>query len=104
MSLSELLNPACETHDMFDATDQDICDGVLEAKKALECTHSDFDSSTDSNVPLNAAMTRKEALQVVYGLWKYLMDSELNTPFARMFETQCWAGLVVKHARRVCRI
>ena len=87
MDLSELLNPACETHDMFDATDQDICDAILEAKKAREDTDFDNSSTTDSKIPLNAAMTHKEALQAVYGLRKYIMDLELDTPFAHTFKT-----------------
>ena len=33
MDLAELLNPAIESHDMFDATDKDIFDSVMEVKK-----------------------------------------------------------------------
>ena len=33
MDLAELLNPAIEAHDMFDAMEKDIFDAVMEAKK-----------------------------------------------------------------------
>jgi len=44
MDIAGLLNPAAEMSDIFEATDEDIYQSVMEAKKAREGINNDMDS------------------------------------------------------------
>ena len=80
MDIAGLLNPAAEMSDIFEATDEDIYQSVMEAKKAQEGINDDMDS--DLLVELGPA--RNEALQAVLILKRYVQD--LDDPFARKLE------------------
>jgi len=45
MDIAGLLNPAAEMSDIFEATDEDIYQSVMEAKKAQEGINDDMDSN-----------------------------------------------------------
>ncbi|KIK78415.1 hypothetical protein PAXRUDRAFT_164093 [Paxillus rubicundulus Ve08.2h10] len=86
MDIEELLNPAKERQDLFEATDQDICNAVMEAKVAQENTaaaggSNELDNSDESVKPPH---THKEALQAALILEEYI--SELDGPFAQKLE------------------
>ncbi|KAF8314379.1 uncharacterized protein EI90DRAFT_3022342 [Cantharellus anzutake] len=81
MSLSELLNPAAESHEIYSATDEDIYTAVMEAKKAHSDSDADSSGMPDSDEP---AVTRREALQAVLTLWKF--TKTINDPFFRNAE------------------
>ena len=80
MDIAGLLNPAAEMSDIFEATNEDIYQSVMEAKKAQEGINDDMDS--DLLVELGPA--RNEALQAVLILKRYVQD--LDDPFARKLE------------------
>ena len=90
MSLAELLNPAVESHNLFEATDEDIFRAVMDAKTAREVNKGGSDDIADMNDesgisgPVEPHPARNEALQAVLLLEKYV--NELDDPFARKFE------------------
>ncbi|KAI5982224.1 hypothetical protein EDD15DRAFT_2181399 [Pisolithus albus] len=85
MDIAELLDPAAETHNLFDATDTDIHDAVMEAKRSCEESAILGMSADDNNEgPVEPSPTCNEALQAVLVLQKY--TKSLNDPFARKLE------------------
>lgn len=81
MDLVELLNPAAKAHSMVGATDDEIYQSVMDAKKVRE---GDEDDLGNESMPIEPAPTRNEALQVALVLRKYV--EELDDPFARKLE------------------
>lgn len=82
MDIAELLNPAAETHNVFDASDEDIFGAVMDAEKARESAKGggdEVDDATDEPGP-----TRSQALQATLLLKKYLVD--MDDPAARKLE------------------
>ncbi|KAI6011138.1 hypothetical protein EDC04DRAFT_3145852 [Pisolithus marmoratus] len=54
MDFTELFNPAIEAHDMFDVTDKDIFEAVMEVEQIQDANINDE--------PVEAPPTRSEAL------------------------------------------
>lgn len=89
MNLAEILNPAVEMHDIFEATDEDIFEAVMGAKAARELNVGGSDEvsngNDDSSTPAAApGPTRKDALQASLLLREYVKD--FDDPFARKLE------------------
>ncbi|KAF8463207.1 hypothetical protein JB92DRAFT_2776165 [Gautieria morchelliformis] len=82
MDIAELLNPVDESH-MFEGTDEDIYQSVMDAKKAREANKDNSDD-VDGDIPIEPAPMRNEALQAMLVLRKYARDIE--DPFARKLE------------------
>ncbi|KAF8523432.1 hypothetical protein JB92DRAFT_2884861 [Gautieria morchelliformis] len=82
MDIAELLKPAAESH-MFEGTDEDIYQSVMDVKKARE-ENKDNSNVIDGDIPIEPASTRNEALQAVLVLSKYVRD--IDDPFARKLE------------------
>ncbi|KIK91645.1 hypothetical protein PAXRUDRAFT_13678 [Paxillus rubicundulus Ve08.2h10] len=82
LEATELLNPTEERQDLFEATDQDIYNVVMEAKAAWEKTAAagGSDELDNSDEPVKPTRTHKEALQAALILEEYI--SELDGPFA----------------------
>ncbi|KAN0086125.1 hypothetical protein V8E55_007259 [Tylopilus felleus] len=66
MAIEELPNPIEETHYIFQATDQDIYDAVMDAKTARErmtaaggSNDSEPDDADDSDEPIKPTRTRR---------------------------------------------
>ena len=78
MDIMEFLNPTVETVNVFDATDEEIYNSVIEAKKLHESVVSKV-SEDDDNEPVAPVITCTEALQAALVLHKYTKD--LNNPF-----------------------
>ena len=86
MDISELLNPAVEAHQLFEATDQDIYEAVMEAKEAQEeSTRSNETSDANLDDPVEPVPTCIEALQAALLLQKYTRD--LDDPITHKLET-----------------
>ncbi|KAI6043905.1 hypothetical protein EDC04DRAFT_3087724 [Pisolithus marmoratus] len=58
MVLTELFNPAVEAHDMFDATDKDIFEAVMEVEQVHGANINDE--------PVEVSRTHSEALQATH--------------------------------------
>ncbi|KAF8551878.1 hypothetical protein OG21DRAFT_1512181 [Imleria badia] len=76
MTTSELLNPAIEAHQIFDATDEDIYQAVMDAKKAREAQEASVrsrnpDGGLDSDEAVEPMTTRDEAQKAALALRKY---------------------------------
>jgi hypothetical protein len=85
MDITELLNPAVESHNLFDATDKDIFDSVMGAKMVSEGNARGKDNDTDIDVPeAMAGPTRRELLEAALMLRKHA--ATLNEPFACKLE------------------
>ncbi|KAF8555678.1 hypothetical protein OG21DRAFT_1507444 [Imleria badia] len=86
MDINELVNPAAEAHQIFDATDEDIYEAVMDAKKVREALEksSDLHGESDSDEVVEPMITRDEALQAALSLRKF--TKYLNDPFARKLE------------------
>ncbi|KIO10228.1 hypothetical protein M404DRAFT_129242 [Pisolithus tinctorius Marx 270] len=80
MDINALLNPAVEAHQAFEATDEDIYEAVMDAKRAWEEPAKSDDVDDESDAP-----TCNEALQAALLLQKY--TKALDNPFARKLET-----------------
>ena len=83
MDIMELLNPVVETVNVFDATDEEIYNSAMEAKKPHESVVSKV-SKDDDNEPVAPVTTHTEALQAALVLHKYTKDH--NNPFAHKLE------------------
>ncbi|KAF8448756.1 hypothetical protein L210DRAFT_3523052 [Boletus edulis BED1] len=83
MDISELLNPAAESHDIFSASDKDIHDAVMEAKRAREQSMLSGNDDDDPE-PVEPEITRKETLAAAISLRKYAQN--LNNSLARQLE------------------
>ncbi|KAF9220445.1 hypothetical protein BS17DRAFT_787439 [Gyrodon lividus] len=84
MDLAELLNPAAETHNIFEATDEDIYQAVMDAKAAREANGEGNSDDVDSG-PVEPGSTRNEALQAALVVGKYIKD--FDDPFVRKLES-----------------
>ena len=79
--LAELLNPAVEAHNVFDASDEDIYQAVMEAKGARGLSATSGGDDNDRDGPIESAPTWNEALQAALLLHKYMKDLlRLSTP------------------------
>ena len=94
MSITELLNPAVEAHNMLDTTDQDIFDVVVEVKRVKEGLAALGTGDVDDE-PFEELPTRKEMLQAMLLVCRY--TKVLNDPLACMVETTLGS-----FARRIC--
>ena len=94
MNTTELLNPAVEAHNMFDATDQDIFDVVMEVKRVKEGSAALGTGDIDDE-PFEELPTRKETLQAMLLMRRY--TKVLNDPLTRTVETTLGS-----FARRKC--
>ena len=83
MNITELLNPAVEAHNMFDATDQDIFNAVMEVNRVKEGSAALGIDDVDDG-PFEELPTRKEALQAMLLVCRY--TKVLNDPLARTVE------------------
>ena len=83
MDILELLNPAVETVNVFDATDEEIYNSGMEAKKLCKSVVLKV-SEGDDNEPVTPVTTCTKALQVALVLCKYTKD--LNNPFTHKLE------------------
>jgi hypothetical protein len=81
MDIAELLNPAVESHNLFDTTDEDIFNAVMDAKRFEENGGDDDDGGDNDDDP---GPTRRELLQAVLMLRKHV--ATLDDPFARKLE------------------
>ena len=84
MSISELLNPPFEAHEMNTVTDKDIFDAVMEARREREvgsCDNVDDDAATD----IEPVPTHMEVLQMTLMLTCFTKDK--NDEFIREFES-----------------
>ncbi|KAF8495833.1 hypothetical protein JB92DRAFT_2834729 [Gautieria morchelliformis] len=68
MDIAGLLNPPAETYNIFNATDEEIFESVMDVKKLQE-SNEDDDDNIDMLAP---GPTRREALQAALTLKKYL--------------------------------
>ena len=90
IDLAELLNPAIESHDMFNVTDKDTFDSVMEVKRLWEGNlgrNPDNDANSDPDSDVSACtpeLTCCELLQAALMLQKHIRT--LNNPFARKLE------------------
>lgn len=86
MDIAELLNPAVETHNVFEATDEDIFETVMAAKEAREANVGGSDEVIEQGVQVveEPILSRQEALQVAVALQKYV--NTLEDSFLRQFE------------------
>ena len=86
MAVTAFLNPAAEARHIIDATDEEIYEVVMEAKRAREGLVVAGTGSDDiDDGPVEPAPTRTEAIGAVPLLRRYTKD--LDDPFARKFET-----------------
>jgi hypothetical protein len=82
MDIAELLNPAVESHNLFDATDEDIFNSVIEAKTFAANAGGDLDDNSDDvDVP---GPSRRELVQAALMLRKHV--ATVNDPFSRKLE------------------
>jgi hypothetical protein len=82
MDIAEFLNPAVESHNHFDATDEYIFNSVMDAKKLERGARGDDDDHIDISAP--AGPTRRELLQAALMLRKPV--AALNDPFSLKLE------------------
>ena len=73
--LAELLNPTAEAHNVFDASDKDIYQAVMEAKGARGLSATSGEDDNDHDGPIELAPTRNEALQAALLLHKSLFGN-----------------------------
>ena len=92
MDLAELLNPAAEMHNIFEATDRDIYQAVMDAKAVWEMNDAGNSDEVDNDhdEPDEPGPTRGEALWAALVLGRYIW--EFDDPFMRSW-SQCSAQL-----------
>lgn len=73
MELEEILNPPGEAHGIEEATDEDIFNAVMEARRE-EGRHDGDDTDTDTLV--EPRPTRAEALQAALTIIRYVKDKD----------------------------
>ena len=96
MNLTELLNPAVEAHNMFEATDEDIYQAVMDGKAAWEANsagNSDLDEVGGDEV--GPGPMRDEALRAALVLGEYIR--QFDDPFVRQLGSML--GSVRKRTR-----
>jgi hypothetical protein len=74
MELDEILNPPGEAHGIDEATDEDIFNAVMEARREEEGHYDGDDTDTDTLV--EPAPTRAEALQAALTIIRYIKDKD----------------------------
>ena len=84
MSITEFLNPAAETHNLFEATENDIYEAVMDAKTVKDGLDGDNNDSEKDVTPTKPGPARHEALQAVLTLQEYI--GTINDPFVRKLE------------------
>ncbi|KAG6374264.1 hypothetical protein JVT61DRAFT_4281 [Boletus reticuloceps] len=82
MSINELLNPATESYNMFDAMDEDIYESVMHAKALWDSGSNDDNNNNESGG--EPTPTRMEALQAVLTLRRYV--NIFNNPLSQKLE------------------
>ncbi|KIM62600.1 hypothetical protein SCLCIDRAFT_61823, partial [Scleroderma citrinum Foug A] len=80
LRIAELLNPAVKAHNLFNATDQDIFDVVMEAKRVWEESAVLGTSDNVDDEPAEVLPTCGEVLQAMLLLCRYTKG--LNDPLA----------------------
>ncbi|KAF9221437.1 DDE-domain-containing protein [Gyrodon lividus] len=80
-----LLNPAIEAHQVFKATDENICKAVMDAKRVWEESAKSSDVDGESDAPVEPTPMCNEALQAALLLRKYTKN--LDDPFTHKLET-----------------
>ena len=100
MNTTELLNPVVEAHNMFDATDQDIFNVIMEAKRVKEGLAALGTGDVDDE-PFEELPTRKEALQAMLLVYRY--TKVLNNLLARTVEMTL-GSFAWRICTRKCRI
>jgi hypothetical protein len=86
MDIAAFLNPAVESHNMFEVTDEDIFEAVMDAKERRNAHGGDNNSDDNSDslgVPAQGP-TRRELLQAAVMLKRHL--ATINDPFSRNLE------------------
>lgn len=85
MDIEGLLNSADESHVIDETTDEEICQAVLDARKAQEeGPINGGDNDIDNDAPVEPCPTRREVLQAASVINKYI-DS-VDDPVARKLE------------------
>ncbi|KAI6100482.1 hypothetical protein EDD16DRAFT_1481329, partial [Pisolithus croceorrhizus] len=87
MNLAEILNPAAETHNIFEATDEDIFEAVMDVKRVQELDVEGSDEVSNANDDSAAELagpTCKDTLQASLLLRQYVKD--IDDPFAHKLE------------------
>ena len=82
MDIAELLNPAVESHNLFDVTDEAIFESVMDANRFKTGAANAVGDDNDDDDP--AGPTRCELLQAALMLRKHV--ATLNDPFSRKLE------------------
>ncbi|KAF9223569.1 DDE-domain-containing protein [Gyrodon lividus] len=97
MDVAELLNPTAKTYNIFDATDDDIYQAVMDAKVVREASNevNSNEVMVDNNEPVEPGPTCNEALKAALVLGKYIND--FDDPFMRQLKSML--GLVGKKTR-----
>ena len=83
MDIPELLNPAIETNNIFGATNEDIYNSMMEARKLKE--QDGLGDGDDVDTP-ELVLTRWEALQAAFILKRYLSTFNDDLLFAHKLE------------------
>ncbi|KAG6377548.1 hypothetical protein JVT61DRAFT_15363 [Boletus reticuloceps] len=86
MTISELLNLAIEAHNIFDATDEDIYEAVMDVKMLQEQSAVSGAGDDDPDEVVEPAPTWSEAIRAALLLRRYMNLKDLNDPFARKLE------------------
>ncbi|KAF8524109.1 hypothetical protein BU17DRAFT_85202 [Hysterangium stoloniferum] len=97
MNVTELLNPADEMHNIFDATDKDIYQAVMDAKAAMVQEVNGKGNSGDVEA-VEPHPTRSEALQAALVLKKYMNQLD-DDPFICSLEHYSTAMPVYPYPR-----
>jgi hypothetical protein len=85
MDMAELLNPTIESHNLFETTDNDIFNSVMDAKQFEENAGGDNGNGNGNGDDIAlTGPTCREALQASLILRKYV--ASLNDPSARRLE------------------
>jgi hypothetical protein len=83
MDVAQLLSPDVEAHNIFEATDKDIFQSVVDAKVTWE-QNVRVGDDCECAACIEPGPTRKEALQAALILWNFI--KELDNPFAHNLE------------------
>jgi hypothetical protein len=85
MDLESLLNPEGESHFLFEASDEEIYQAVVDSIVARENIETNGGDDMDmDDIPIEACPTRRDILKAVSTISKYI--DELNDPIARKLE------------------
>ena len=84
MSITKFLNPAAETHNLFEATENDIYEAVMDAKTVKDGLDGDKHDSEKDVTPTKPGPACHEALQAVLTLQEYI--GTINDPFVHKLE------------------